>query len=289
MKRSTRPCSILEASLWTVSYPLAQTIVLVLFSFTLLITCFGWSWPPLHEVTEFALEMNLDRSFLLVGVSSLGALFLILPLVRFRLGGGFREQLGYRLPRHEEVIFALAMVVPIAVLGDLLHEILRQTQTANFTQPFFSNSVSSSTLSYLRLTSKGVSYPILVVALALGPAIGEEVIFRGIIGRGLVQRYGSWIGSLITAGLFAVAHMTPTHAIATIPIALLLQFLYLKTGTIWIPILVHFCNNMLGVTMMRFDLAMDIPVSPLIAIGFLTYLATLMLTFETRRRHWTTT
>ncbi|MEZ6066566.1 MAG: hypothetical protein R3B90_12860 [Planctomycetaceae bacterium] len=33
-------------------------------------------------------------------------------------------------------------------------------------------------------------YPVLLVAIALGPAIGEELVFRGLIGRGLIHRWG---------------------------------------------------------------------------------------------------
>lgn len=289
MKQSKRLWSILEACLWTCSYQLLQGFVLVAFLALLITAGYGFDWPSQSEMMDLALELNLDRSFLLIGVTSLGVLFLIVPLIRLRLGRDFRKTIGWRTPRHEEVIFALATVIPIAILGDLLYEVSLSWWTTSPMQHLFSQAMQSSTLDYLRSTLEGVSFPVLIVALALGPAIGEELIFRGVIGKRLVQRFGPWTGSIITAVLFAFAHVSPSHAIATLPIAFLLQFLYIKTGTIWIPILVHFCNNLLAVSMMRFDFVPEIPVSPLIASGFLAYLFTILATYENRRRSWMAT
>ncbi len=289
MKHSKRWWSIFEACLWTCSYQVLQAVVLALFLALLITAGYGFHWPPQSEIMGLALELNLDRSFLLIGVTSLGVLFLIVPMVRVRLGRDFRKIIGWRTPRHEEVIFAVATVIPIAILGDLLYELSRSWWATGPVQHLFSQAVQSSSLDYLRSTFEGVSFPVLIVALALGPAIGEELIFRGVIGRGLVQRFGPWSGSIITAILFAFAHVSPSHAVATLPIAFLLQFLYIKTGTIWIPILVHFCNNLLAVSMMRFDFVPEIPVTPLIAFGFLSYLFTILATYESRRRSWVAT
>ena len=215
--QTKKACSIPEALLWTCSFQLAQAIVLVLFLVLLLTAGYGFSWPAEGERVALALDLNLDRSFLLIGVSTLGALLLVLPIVRFRLGKRYREIIGWRNPRHEEMIYALATVIPIAVLGDMLYEV-----------------------------SKG------------------------------------WWSS----NLFAAAHTSPAHALATLPIAILLQFLYLKTGTIWIPVFVHFCNNLLAVSMMRFKVV-ELPEIPTaMGLVFFFYLILILLIFEFRKRAW---
>ncbi|QDT31604.1 CPBP family intramembrane glutamic endopeptidase [Thalassoglobus polymorphus] len=286
MRKSERPCSIPESLLWTCSYQFGQALVLLAFFYLLVFAGYGFDWPSQDVILQLAMDLNLDRSFLLIGVTSLGALFVVVPLIRLRLGPRFRESIGWRTPRHEEVIFALATVIPIAVLGDLIYELSGSFLQAGITQRLSSQTLQTSSLEYLQSTLHGVPYPILVVALALGPAVGEELIFRGVIGRGLVHRHGVWTGSVMTAFLFAIAHVSPSHAISTLPIAFLLQFLYLKTGTIWIPIFVHFCNNLVAVSMMRYEFVPDINISPFAAIGFLSYLIVILVAFESRRRNW---
>lgn len=287
MKRCTRPCSIGEAFLWTFGYHLAQGLVLLLFLATLFLCTFGLHLPTVEQLTEFVLHQNLDSSFELIGVASLGAVLVLLPMVRWRLGRRFRQVIGWRTPRHEEVIFALATVLPIAILGGSLYEWSRSLQVTLTGQVDQGAGALQTSLDLLHASLQGVPYPILVVALALGPAIGEELIFRGIIGRGLVERCGFWRGSLLTACLFAISHGSLSHAIATLPIALLLQFLYLKTGTIFVPILVHFCNNLLSVSLIRFSIPVDLAPTLAICLGFAVYLLIILVVFEARRRDWT--
>lgn len=286
MKPSQRPCSLFEAMLWMCSYQFAQGIVLILFLVLLVTAGYGLDWPSEQARVELALNLNLDRSFLLTGVTSLGAIFLVIPLLRLRLGAHFRNLIGWRTPRHEELIYAFATVVPIAVLGDMLYEVGRAWSARGALGELLGHSVLASPLESMQASFQGVPYPVLVVALAVGPAFCEELIFRGIIGRGLVHRYGPWVGSAITVALFAVAHVSPAHGIATVPIAILLQFLYLKTKTIWVPIFVHFCNNLLAVSMMHYQFVPDVPLSPSLALIFFCYLMVLLATFETRMQSW---
>jgi membrane protease YdiL (CAAX protease family) len=112
--------------------------------------------------------------------------------------------------------------------------------------------------------AKSESYPILVIAIALGPAIGEELVFRALIGNGLIRRWGVRSGMLLTAIVFAGAHGFPPHALATIPIGLYLHYVYRVTGSLSAPVLVHFLNNLLVITLARYDLVERLPASPVV-------------------------
>ena len=63
------------------------------------------------------------------------------------------------------------------------------------------------------LLACGVSFFVAVVVLALGPAIGEELVFRGVIGQGLIRARGVVTGVVITCLLFAAMHVFPPHAL----------------------------------------------------------------------------
>ena len=279
--------TIVEAVAWAISFQLTQLIAIGLFLALLITATFGLSWPPASELISVGLELKLDQSFLPIAVSTLGALFLLVPLIRFRVGQSFREQIGLHLPRHEEVIFAIATVIPIAFLGDVLYTLTHNWVSTGFFRRQLQLSMEADSLTFLSSRINGVPFPMLVVAMALGPAIGEELLFRGLISKLLTNRLGRWTGSTITVLLFALAHMSPAHAIATLPIACLLQFLYLKTGTIWVPILIHFLNNLLGVAIMKYGASIDFPAS-VTAVAFTTaYLLSILIAFEFRHRSWT--
>lgn len=281
---SARLGTLAEALLWAVGYHCCQGVALISVLALLITAAYGVTWPDLNGVMQLLLDLGLDRSFLLVGASSLGALFLILPTVRLRLGRDWRAALGTRIPRRDYAVFSLAMVIPIAVVGDAVYEIAQRgwaflveavPELAVWSQLGAEN---------LHGTFQGVPYPILVIAVALGPAIGEEIVFRGVIGRCLIARWGVPAGITVTSLLFAAAHVWPPHAVATIPIAVLLHVLYVRCGTLWVPILVHFGNNLLAVSMVRFDFVPALPASPLVVVWALAYLTALVALLNLNER-----
>lgn len=269
--------------MWTCWTLLAQVVVLVLFLGILMLLVFGLQWPDTETLQLVVLESDLDRSFLLLGVTSLGALFLIVPSVRLRMGERTRELLGTNLPTREQVVFALATVTPVAIVSDLVYE-MAQRQWLSLTAGSLEHPLAFTTLSELHQRFDGVPYPILIVAMALGPAIGEELVFRGFIGRRLIETWGMLPGVLLTSLFFAIAHVSPAHAVGTLPIALLLHWLYLQTRTLWIPILVHFCNNLLAITLVRYRLVEDIQLPLPAIIALLVYLAVILGLLHVRQR-----
>jgi uncharacterized protein len=99
----------------------------------------------------------------------------------------------------------------------------------------------------------GESAPIglLLLVIAVAPAIGEEVIFRGIIGRGLIARHGVVAGVLMTSLMFAVVHIHPAHVVALLPLAFFIHLVYLTTRSILAPMLLHLLNNSLAVILLK--------------------------------------
>lgn len=87
------------------------------------------------------------------------------------------------------------------------------------------------------------SFPMMLFLVALLPAIGEELVFRGVIGRGLVARWGMVRGVLLTSLFFAAVHLHPVHALALLPLAVCLHLVYLATRSFWAPVVLHLLNN----------------------------------------------
>lgn len=87
-----------------------------------------------------------------------------------------------------------------------------------------------------------------VFMIALLPAIAEELLFRGVLSK-LVQR---WSGSLhvavmVSAIVFSAVHLQFYGFLPRFLLGVMLGYLYLWSGSLWLPILAHFTNNFLSV------------------------------------------
>ena len=80
---------------------------------------------------------------------------------------------------------------------------------------------------------------------ALLPALGEELFFRGFLGRGLVARYGPILGVLLTTLLFALFHIDPVRIASAAVMGVVFHWVYLMTRSLAAPILLHTCYNAL--------------------------------------------
>lgn len=87
-----------------------------------------------------------------------------------------------------------------------------------------------------------------IFMVAVLPAIGEELMFRGVIQRiftTMTRNYhwGIWISALI----FSAFHMQFYGFLPRMLLGAMFGYLLVWTGTMWAPILAHFVNNTMGV------------------------------------------
>ncbi len=83
-----------------------------------------------------------------------------------------------------------------------------------------------------------------ILIIGVIPALGEELLFRGVIQKELFSRNGKIHLSIwITAFLFSAMHLQFLGFIPRFLIGGLLGYLFYWSGSIWLPILAHFVNN----------------------------------------------
>ena len=87
---------------------------------------------------------------------------------------------------------------------------------------------------------------LLFISMAVIPGIVEEIMFRGIILTNLAP-YGKGMAVVASGLLFGLMHMNPSQFFYTTVLGIILGYIYLKTRSIWICIIIHFVNNSLGV------------------------------------------
>jgi len=90
-------------------------------------------------------------------------------------------------------------------------------------------------------------YVMMVFALAVIPAIWEELIFRGLILQGL-QKYGAVTAVIVSSLLFSLIHLSPAQTIYQFFFGAICAIVYLRTKNLTYPIILHFVNNFLIVT-----------------------------------------
>jgi len=247
----------------------------------ILICAYPDRWPTQDDALRLILDLGLDSSFVLTGVGSLGGVLLLVAAARLRLGRSIRSRLHVRPPRLRDVVLVIGCVAPMAVLSNMLFDIAEIGWIR--VVPEFAE--APSTLKLLDAQIGSAPFLILVAALAVGPAVGEELVFRGVIGQGLVGRLGVGRGVLITSLLFAGAHLYPPHIIATIPLAVFLHYVYLVTRSLWAPILLHGLNNALSVAMAKFPIADSLPSTPTVMVCSGLYVLVVAMLLSRDRQH----
>jgi hypothetical protein len=95
--------------------------------------------------------------------------------------------------------------------------------------------------------------PLWLVLLAgcMFPAIGEEILCRGFLGRGLIANHGVVMGVFLASLLFGILHIDPVQSIGAFTLGIGLHFAYLTTRSLCAPLLIHFLNNAFAFILIR--------------------------------------
>ncbi|MFP6769652.1 MAG: CPBP family intramembrane glutamic endopeptidase [Planctomycetaceae bacterium] len=154
------------------------------------------------------------------------------------------NRLGRVAPRASHLAVLVAVVVPVSLAcGQLFLVVDQAWRHLVELIPGLPKVQSVQEVNVIGALAEDLSLGGLVFVLAVLPAIGEELVFRGVIGRGLVARFGVVPGVLVTSMLFALVHVHPAHALSVFPLGVLLHVLYLSSRSILAPILLHFLIN----------------------------------------------
>lgn len=84
---------------------------------------------------------------------------------------------------------------------------------------------------------------IIAATIVLAPVL-EEYLFRGVILQDIAGKYGVRNGILYSALMFGVIHINPVQVIAGVVLGLILGFMYFKTKSILVVIVMHMANNL---------------------------------------------
>lgn len=105
------------------------------------------------------------------------------------------------------------------------------------------------TVAFLQMDGTGdLLFNVLLIGIL--PAVGEELIFRGIIQRSLQHQFKNHhIGIWVAALLFSALHMQFYGFLPRLILGAFFGYLMVWTGSLWAPMIAHFLNNTLALSL----------------------------------------
>ncbi len=86
------------------------------------------------------------------------------------------------------------------------------------------------------------------IGIVILPPLVEEVLFRGVFLERFTVKWSLWVAIVTSAVFFGIMHVDPVGAGV---FGVITALLYVRTGSLWPGILIHFTNNLVALTAMR--------------------------------------
>jgi membrane protease YdiL (CAAX protease family) len=211
--------------------------------------CFGIE--EFHKITEDAVYSAKEIYALLFvqGFSALGGFALTAMMFSVLETGEFKHHLRLKIyPSLKLILLAAVSIIVAQFFIEFLVTINKQIQLPS----------SLSFLTELREKEEAISNAMLnftsvghfvfaVLVMAVIPAVSEEFFFRGLLlGDLLREKVHPAFAIAVTGFIFAISHAQFENTLAIWALGSFLGYLYYVSGSLWLPILVHFINNFLA-------------------------------------------
>lgn len=186
----------------------------------------------LSRELQRAAEHDMGRVTLLWTVVSQSLFLLMLMLYRAVRHGGWRSvRFSYRGFNPTILLLGVIMLVALSIVMEPLLNL--------FPDP----SIPIGRGAYM------------IVAIVVVVPIFEELICRGIILESVRRKWGAWAGCGASALIFGLMHVQPPLIINAVAMGLILGYIYLRTGSIFAPIILHSINNLLAYIFIIFGIS----------------------------------
>jgi membrane protease YdiL (CAAX protease family) len=164
-------------------------------------------------------------------------LFILLCALAFAplLGQPLRETFKLRAPKRHHISGTLFLFAGLFFLSFAASYV----QLIIFPQ---ASEVSDNISSFVSSGSRLLAF----IAVAVMPAICEELLCRGTMLAGFERLRRDWVKAVIIGVLFGIFHTNPFRFIGTAILGAGLAYIAVKTQCIFLPMLCHFANNALS-------------------------------------------
>ena len=204
----------------------------------------------------FTVSNNITMLKIGQGISS-ALMFIAPPLILYAITR-FQpmRQLGFRQPTQGWMLFAgialMFVSLPLTNILGTWNENVNFGETLEGLLKMMEDMAADLTKRMLEVdTFWGLLGNLLVIALI--PAIGEELTFRGVLQQALTRKCNVHVAVFLTAFIFSFIHFQFYGFLPRMFLGLVLGYMFYYSDSIWTSILMHFINNGTAVVVAYLD------------------------------------
>lgn len=248
-----------EALLWMIGMLVVHMIGMVIAMVVVVVNHLSTlPTPPKtpEQIQQIMQELMKDHTAALWLITGEMGFFVVVAVIAVAMRLGVKSSgrlLGLTPIPPAHFMLIMATAIPLSLLCGAFHQATTEVWNNTAAEwPLFEGFKGMDVNETLAPLGEAAPLWLLILVVAVAPAIGEEVVFRGVIGRGLIARHGLMAGVAMTSLMFAAVHIHPAHAIALLPLAFFIHLVYLATRSFWAPVLLHLLNNSLAAVLLHF-------------------------------------
>jgi len=156
----------------------------------------------------------------------------------------------------KKLLLVVVLMTAAAALAGALGELNKAIPLTRSLREYFDQkeeAYNSTIRSFISFKSFS-DYLILLVVIALLPALGEEFLFRGAMQPIFIKWFKyPLLAIFVTSFIFSAIHLSWYGFIPRLVLGMVLGYMFYYTKNLWYSILAHFVNNGLMVTLLYID------------------------------------
>jgi CAAX protease family protein len=222
-------------------------------------------------------------------------LLLLLPAFLFAkwIFGDVKKVITYKLPKISEVLlFSIGSIILIPLLQVFIYfqntfiEWLAANSSLINTLKGYVDSINDlveQTYKNLMVSNNIFETILVFITIAIIPALCEETLFRGFVQSSFTKKMKGIFAITLTALFFASYHLNPYGFISLFILGFYFGYAAFKTGSLVVPIILHFINNFSAVLLYYIigdeDIVSSNPSGSGIALNDVLYFGLFLLLF----------
>ena len=180
----------------------------------------------------------LQARFKLLGIGLTQLIIIALPLLfAYYIKADFKKVFSVTRPKLLHILAGVSLLVGANIIANLIAQFMLYL--------FPQNMEVAEALTEVLFDEKNILFNLVIVAVL--PAICEEVFYRGFLVTAFKGKASGRRTVLLSSILFGFMHIDFIRILPTAVLGLALSYAVYKTGSLFIPILMHFLNNGLTV------------------------------------------
>ncbi len=89
-------------------------------------------------------------------------------------------------------------------------------------------------------------FVLVLVMVAVVPAVSEEILFRGLVQGDLARAIGGWKSAVVAGVVFGLYHLNPFNLVPIVVMGVVFGLIVYRSGNILLAMAAHFLNNALA-------------------------------------------